>query len=175
VPTRKQIRLPCYDYATDGAYFVTICTHERRQCLSRIECADLDGGAKMIHLRAGEIVWEYIHNIPKKYPSVTVPNAVVMPDHVHLMILMQNQKRGPGDPAPTAGGEGRATTLGTVIAWFKYQTTKAFNENSEEKTKLWQRGYYEHVIRNDQDYLDCAQYILENPAAGLAALKTETR
>jgi REP element-mobilizing transposase RayT len=81
--------------------------------------------------------------------------------------MMDGRRAGLG-PAPTALQE-----VVRQIKAFSARRIKSLRGTTGQK--LWQRGYYEHVIRNDQDYLDCAQYILENPAAGLAALKTETR
>ena len=100
------------------------------------------------------IAEELIAQIPVKYPSVTVDKYVVMPDHIHLLLWF-DWGLGTENPSPT---------LGNVIGWYKYQVTKRadtqFNLNG---TKLFQRSYYDHVIRNQQDYEEIWKYIDHNP------------
>ena len=144
---RKTNRLAEYDYGTNGAYFVTICTHERSKILSSIV-----GDGFPVPKPAGKIAEEYIRKIPGKYPTVSVDRYVIMPDHIHILLRMDN---GTGNPSPT---------LGNVIGWYKYQVTKEsnaqFNHSGE---KLFQRSYYDHVIRNQNDYDEIWQYIENNP------------
>ena len=151
LPRRKSVRLPEYDYAQNGAYFVTVCTAQRKHCLSTVG-AGFPGPSITLAWR-GRIVNQYIGLISEKYPSVVVSNFVIMPDHIHP--LLEFRHCGPGNPAPT---------LGNVMGWFKYQTTKEINSFRSEKTKLWQRSYYEHVIRSREDYLSCWEYIANTPA-----------
>ena len=78
-----------------------------------------------------------------------------MPDHIHLILMLNQDMVGTGDPSPT---------IGVVIGWLKYQTTKLCNQaQGTQGRKLWQRSYYDHVIRNIQDYQECWQYIDNNP------------
>lgn len=147
LPQRKINRIPEYDYSTNGAYFITICTQDRLQILSHIV-----GDGFPVPKPTGRIAEEYIRKIPVKYPSVSVDQYVIMPDHIHMLLRMNN---GTGDPSPT---------LGNVIGWYKYQVTKQVNtqlNNSGEK--LFQRSYYDHVIRNQRDYDEIWQYIENNP------------
>lgn len=144
---RKANRIPHYDYATNGAYFVTICTHRRQRILS-----DIVGDGFPVPKPIGLIAQEYIHNIPIKYPSVSVDRYIIMPDHIHILLRIDC---GTGNPSPT---------LGSIIGWYKYQVTKQTNiqMNTPGKT-LFQRSYFEHVIRNQTDYDETWQYIENNP------------
>jgi REP element-mobilizing transposase RayT len=159
------MRLPHYNYGEGGAYMVTICTQNRETILGRIVGKDV-ATAQFVLSELGNIVQKTWDDLPNHTTGVELGPFVIMPDHVHGIILLHG-RAGLG-PAPTA--------LQEVVRQFKAFSARRINAlRSTTVQKLWQRGYYEHVIRNDRDYLDCAQYILENPAAGLAALKTETR
>jgi REP element-mobilizing transposase RayT len=164
---RKRNRLSDYDYSENGAYFVTVCTQNRICCLSKIVT---DGAeTKLIHTKAGQFVDHFIREIPNKYPTVSVEHAVVMPNHVHLLIMI-HRNGGTGDPSPTVcaekGGTGDPSpTLGNVIGWFKYQTTKAINEGlTRQPGQFWQRSYYDHVVRDEEDFLIRWNYIEGNPS-----------
>lgn len=146
---RKPNRLCEYDYSTNGAYFITICTQDRRKILSAIV-----GDGSPVPKPCGIIAEKLIAEIPEKYPTVSVDNFVIMPDHIH-MLLRFDCNSGTGDPPPT---------LGNVIGWYKYQVTKQVNLQSNNKSeRVFQRSYYDHVIRNQQDYDEIWQYIENNP------------
>ena len=146
---RRSNRIPEYDYSKNGAYFVTICTQDRKKILSSIV-----GDGFPVPKTCGIIAQETIRQIPEKYPSVTVDQYVIMPDHIHSLLRF-DWDFGTGDPSPT---------LGNVIGWYKYQVTKQINlEMNTKGTKIFQRSYYDHVIRNQQDYNEIWQYIENNP------------
>ena len=148
-PERKANRLYEYDYSTGGAYFVTICTQDRRKILSSIV-----GDGFPVPKPCGNIAEKYIAKIPEKYPLVAVDNYVIMPDHIHLLLRF-HWDLGTGNPSPT---------LGNVIGWYKYQVTKQVNLLAKtEGEKFFQRSYYDHVIRNQQDYDETWNYIENNP------------
>ena len=150
---RKQNRIAEYDYSTNGAYFVTICTYQRQRILSSIV-----GDGKPVPKPIGLIAESYIHQIPIKYPSIFVDNYVIMPDHIHILLRIDSLA-GTGNPSPT---------LGTVIGWYKYQLTKQVNlQCGTQGQRLLQRSYYDHVIRNQQDYDEIWQYIENNPKSWL--------
>ena len=179
LPVRKPNRLSGYDYSQNGAYFVTICTQDRKKFLSHIV-----GDGFPVPQAHGMIAEEFIRQIPVKYPSVAVDKYVIMPDHIHL-ILRFDMGNGTGNPSPTmipecGNGTGKPSptmipecrngtgnpspTLGTVIGWYKYQVTKQINLSANtEGEKVFQRSYYDHVIRNQQDYDEIWQYIENNP------------
>ena len=143
---RKLNRLENYDYTQNGAYFVTICTRDRKPVLGTIV-----GDGFPVPNQIGEIAEEYIRRISEKYSEVTVDQYVIMPDHIHILLRID----GTGNPSPT---------MGNVVGWYKYQVTKQVNLlRNMPGEKLFQRSYYDHVIRNQQDYDEIWQYIENNP------------
>ena len=150
LPARKTNRLPEYDYSQNGAYFVTICAQNRREIL-----CDPVGDGFPVPKPIGAIAEEYIHKISEKYPSVSVGQYVIMPDHIHILLRFDVDSDGTGKPSPT---------MGNVIGWYKYSVTKQANRlfcNTGER--IFQRSYYDHVIRNQADYDEIRQYIADNP------------
>lgn len=147
LPKRKINRLADYDYNQNGAYFITICTQDRKPILSQIV-----GDGSPVPKTAGLIAEKTIMQITEKYPSVSVEKHVIMPDHIHILLRIDN---GTGNPSPT---------LGNIIGWYKYQVTKEVNrQNYTAGEKLFQRSYYDHVIRNQQDDNAVWEYIEQNP------------
>ena len=150
LPKRKQIRLPEYDYSAPGAYFVTICTHERRCILSEIAVGAATSRPPELHLTAlGEIVDLAIRNISSIYPSISVDNYVIMPNHVHLILRICDEENGRQIAAPTV-----SSAIGQMKRWASIQA----------KTALWQKSFYEHVICGEADYRQIWDYIDANPA-----------
>ena len=150
-PKRKINRLKSWNYSNNGGYFITICTDNRKRILSKI-CVG-DGFPVPQLTKTGQIVDNYIKNINLKYSCATVSEYVVMPNHVHLLLFIDNN--GTGNPSPT---------VGNIIGWFKYNTTKSVNEEYKSAgNKLWQRSYYDHIIRDKKDYDEKLNYILTNP------------
>ena len=163
---RRTIRLCDYDYAAEGFYFVTICVHEHRALFGSIT----DG---TMHLNdAGRMVEEEYRRLPNRYHHVICHEYVVMPNHFHAIIQITNDDASPvgaGSACPNDTPSGRVQggqtpplqrhTLGQIIGYFKYQTTKRINLS----TRLWQRNYYEHIIRDQRSHNEIAEYILENP------------
>ena len=163
-PSRKQNRLPDYDYSQGGAYFITVCTQERKRILS-----DIVGDGFPVPKVCGKIAEEMIGRIPEKYPDVSVDQYVIMPDHIHILLRIEpvgeafrlpemgiaDPTNGTGDPSPT---------IGNVVGWYKYQTTKQINSVCNTPgARVFQRSYYDHVIRNQQDYNEVWEYIENNP------------
>lgn len=149
---RKKIRLANYDYSSVGAYFMTLCTDKKAHNLSCINVGD--GFPVPKNTIYGDVVEKYIDQIKNKYPNVFVDKFVIMPNHIHMILVIS--RCGTGDPPPT---------ISTVMGWFKYQTTKTINSiRSSSGEKFWQRSYFDHVIRGQQDYEEQWRYIDENPA-----------
>ena len=174
-PQRKRNRLADYDYSENGAYFITICTEKKKCCLSQIRL--IQSEAMVTLTRKGQIVERFIYEIPVKYPTVSVDHYVIMPNHVHLLLRI-DRFCGTGNPSPTMGNGGTGNppptmgnggtenlspTVGNVVGWFKYKTTKAVNEAETKKASFWQRSYYDHVIRDENDYFTRWNYIDGNP------------
>lgn len=145
---RKINRLKEFDYSTNGAYFVTICTDERKNKFSEF----VGEGFPLPQSNNAFIVQKYINEIPIKYPCVKVDKYVIMPNHIHILLQIQNY--GMGNPSPT---------IGNITGWFKYQTTKEININTNVKSKFWQRSFHDHVIRSPNDYDMIWTYIDNNP------------
>ncbi len=143
-PRRKPLRLAGYDYAQNGACFVTFCTRDRKPVLSTIPV----GSAALCapHLTAwGEITARYIRNIPSVYPGVSVEHFVIMPNHVHLLLLVD-------------GGQGAARpTVSAVVRSVKALVTRAVGKS------LFQASFHDHIIRSEGDFLAHWNYIEENP------------
>ena len=154
IPVRTPLRLREYDYAQNGAYFVTVCTKDRAHLFGRIVGAGHPAGPHTELSEYGVVVDEYIRTISQVYPDVFVDTYVVMPDHIHLLIRIDRAYGPAGCPAPTA-------SLPKVISALKSLCTRS------AKRPLWQRGYYEHVIRNREDFLSCGEYIASNPGKWL--------
>lgn len=157
LPQRKQNRLHDYDYSQNGAFFITICTQNRRKILSNIV-----GDGFPVPKAHGTVAEEMIHQIPAKYPAVSVDTYVIMPDHIHLLLRI-DQTPGTGNPSPT---------LGNIIGWYKYQVTKQLNAKyGRQGVRIFQRSYYDHVIRNEQDYNEVWEYIENNPRKWVIQVK----
>jgi REP element-mobilizing transposase RayT len=171
---RRSIRLPAYDYAQAGAYFVTICTQNQECVFGQVVQGEmiLDGAGQMV-----ESVW---HQLPEHYPGVEVDAFAIMPNHVHGIIILvgagpracpdtgQPQGAHPGRPqgvAPT-----RTLSLPDVVHRFKSLTAAKYrrgvrNDGWQPFTgRLWQRNYYEHVVRDEDELGRIRQYITDNPA-----------
>ena len=152
LPKRKNIRLKDYDYSSNGAYFITICVKDKRELLGKIIVGDAHPGVPNAELTAiGEQVKVNIENIAVVYSNIEVPCYVVMPNHIHLILLV------------TGGRDARCASptksvVAKVINALKSLTSRHFGET------LWQRGYHDHIIRNEGDYLRIWRYIDENPA-----------
>ena len=159
---RRSLRLKDYDYSQAGAYFVTICTQNKVPVLGEI----VEGVMRLN--RFGNVVNKCWLEIPHHFPDVEIDAFVIMPNHMHGIIVLINNCRGEvTSPAPKGAETAplRKCTLGQVIAYFKYQTTKAINQiHKTPGHRVWQRNYYEHVIRGEQDLDRIRQYIVDNPA-----------
>ena len=137
LPKRKNTRLQGFDYSREGCYFITICTEDRKNLLSVIVGGDDLGAPKKIVLKPyGEIAEKYILSIEKAYETVKVENYIIMPNHVHLLLLIDTY----GLPRSSA------PTISDVVAVFKKMVNRDCNK------KLWQRGFNDHIIRNQTDY-----------------------
>jgi REP element-mobilizing transposase RayT len=155
-PHRKSPRLIGYDYAQNGAYFVTICQQNRLHLFGSV----VDGHMKLN--AAGNMIVTYWHELRNKYAFATVEDFVVMPNHVHGIVIIHS------DPRPEHN-----TPLAEVVKWFKIMTTNGYirGVNNSGWTafegKLWQRSYHDHIIRNENEYLTIRNYVRENPARWL--------
>ena len=158
---RRSIRLRNYDYSQAGAYFVTICVKDKRALLGEI----VD---RTIYLNGfGEIVQICWDDLSRHYSHVELDAFVVMSNHVHgIIVLPDSSDVGVGlrpapTPIPTIGGR---CGLPEIIRAFKAFSSRRINElRGTSGTPVWQRNYYEHVIRNEADLHETREYIVNNP------------
>lgn len=142
---RKQLRLKDYDYSQNRAYFVTVCTKDKCKIFGKIVGDGLCAVPKTELSHIGCEVEKSIEFI-NSYSDICVDKYVVMPNHVHMIISICNEELGRAD-----------IDIPEIIKRFKSYTTKIFGG------ELWQRSYYDHIIRGQQDYDETWQYIDENP------------
>jgi len=160
IKKRRSVRLKNYDYSHPGAYFVTVCAHEKK-CLfgknveSRMELNAL-----------GKIVEKHWMEIPKHFQTVSLDQFIVVPNHIHGILIVNVDGRGMACHAPTPRRFGKpvSNSLPTVVGSFKSAVSKTINESRNGlRTTVWQRNYYEHVIRNEKDLKAIREYIEQNP------------
>ncbi len=153
LPERKQIRLPDYDYSEPGAYFVTLCTEKRVRVLSDIIVGQGLAPAEIRLSRYGEIAKEQLLLLQERYTNVRIDKFVIMPDHIHVIIVLENDAAG-ASPRPT---------LPEIMCVYKSLTTRMCKKAGFKGTKLFQYSYFDHVIRNRHDYEETWKYIESNP------------
>jgi REP element-mobilizing transposase RayT len=153
LPYRKQNRLVEYDYSNSGAYFITICTKDRDLILWDEEYLNVGEAAyslpQIILSPIGEMVQKIVLNIPDVYKNVSVDAYVIMPNHIHMIILLQE------DGTPWAASP--TISISKIINSFKTITSKQYGQS------LWQRSFYDHIIRDQKDYDKIKEYIHSNP------------
>ena len=148
LPKRKQNRLAEYDYSAPNAYFITICTDQKKNLFWKNVGAAI-GRPEDIPLNInGKIVQQCIEEIPLHYPVVSVDEYVIMPNHIHLLLQINTD----GDGRPMA-----APTISTIINQTKGIISKRIG------FPVWQKGFYDHVVRGEKDYLEIWNYIDGNP------------
>ena len=168
LPKRKSTRLKNFDYSSAGAYFVTICVRDRMHILSEIVKTDLTDTDKTNGLAVGEglappeitvklkpcgeIAKEQLQLIETRFPSVTVKDYVIMPDHIHAIIFLHAK----------AGGASSSPTLDDVVCAFKSLTSRSCKQKYGME-KMFQRSSAEHIVRDRDDYETRRKYIYENP------------
>ncbi len=165
---RRSLRLKGYDYCQPGAYFVTICTRQRLCLFGEV----VNG---QVRLNAyGEIVRRCWENIPNHFAHVALDAFVVMPNHVHgILVIVCDPDEMPNNATPHHGAVQRRTeqfgkpvpgSIPTVVRSFKSATTKLINElRGTPGCPVWQRNYYERVIRNERMLNQLREYIATNP------------
>lgn len=163
---RHSIRLKDYDYSSAGAYFITICVHRGQCSLGQVNDNEMNLSI------FGTIVVDCWEGLSNHYPHVILDAFVVMPNHVHGVVILEDNSEGKGlnhdldekragyKPAPT-----KRHSLSEIIRGFKTFSAKRINEiKNTQGIPFWQRNYYEHIIRNERAYIAIRDYILNNPA-----------
>ena len=148
VPKRKPIRLTEYDYSIPGAYFITLCTANRAKILWKPVGADIIRPNGLPLSTVGKIVEQGILQIPEHYENIYIDKYCIMPDHVHLILRIDSGPDGRIISAPTI-----STVVGSMKRWVSRQVGRS----------IWQKAFYDHCIRNQQDYNEIWEYIQYNP------------
>jgi REP element-mobilizing transposase RayT len=175
---RRSIRLKGYDYSQAGRYFVTICVQNRKCLFGEIRLgahagAPLPNTTKMILNDAGRMVEKWCMELPNKFPDIEIDTYIIMPNHFHAIITNVGAHLcvRPNDNPPVSGEQSvSGEHIGSPLQWFKTMTTNEYIRGVKVlgwqpfDKKLWQRNYYEHVIRNEQSYRNITEYIINNPA-----------
>ena len=175
LPKRKPTRWSGFDYSRGGAYFITICTQDRKRILSKIEGTEttklveersalgisqneqktgkpVGEGSALPHLTLiGQITQDWLNKINDHFPRAEPGEYVIMPNHIHLIMFLEDTS-GRADPSPT---------VSNVIGWLKYNITK--DVNLPKGQKLFQRSFYDRIIRNNGEYMEICNYIALNP------------
>ena len=149
---RRSLRLPAYDYSLPGAYFITVVTHQRLPLFD-----------DPVFQTIVQTVWE---EIPAHFPSLTLDAFVVMPNHIHGIVIIKGDDVGAIHELPlrSARVQRRLMLLPKVIGYFKMNSAKRINQHRETPgLAVWQRNYHERVIRDDRELDRIRQYIQDNP------------
>ncbi len=162
IPKRKPTRLQDYDYSSAGAYFVTICTKDRK-CIFWNNCRDNPCGCPMpndeIFSPFGKIANSMIGKTANKF-DVIIDVYAVMPNHIHMIIILEH---GPAETAARA-----VPTISEIVGAYKsmvaVECLKIFKAKGEIMGELWQRSFHDHIIRGEKDYREISEYIESNPA-----------
>ena len=147
LPSRKSIRIEGFDYSSPGAYFITVCTANREKIFWNTVGADIIRPETIPLSFEGQIVEQSIFQISSHYENIIVDKFCIMPDHIHLIIRIESNS-GRMISAPTV-----STVVGSMKRWVSKRIGKP----------IWQKSFYEHGIRNQQDYNEIWTYIENNP------------
>lgn len=147
-PKRKPMRIESYDYAASGAYFITICTAKREKVLWETVGADIIRPQNIPLSAVGKVVEQGVLQMSDHYENIVVDKFCIMPDHIHLILVIQSVEGGRIISAPTV-----STVVGSMKRWVTKQIGRS----------IWQKSFYEHGIRNQQDYDEVWEYIENNP------------
>ena len=174
---RKSIRLKGYDYSQAGLYFITIC------CQNKVHLFGNVINKQMILNDAGKMIEKWFNELQNKFPDIKCHEMVVMPNHIHFIIenigsvgadlrvcpndsnISKTEKR-----VSEILGEHAGSPLHRVLQWFKTMSTNEYIRGVKNNNwipfdgKLWQRNYWEHIMRNDQSYQKISDYIINNPS-----------
>jgi len=151
---RRSIRLPEYDYSRSGAYFITICSFNKELVFGEI----VDG--RIVLSEIGKIAAKYLEEIPNHFDNVFVDEYIIMPNHIHIIISIVGVQN--FEPLRHEYQKIVPKSIGSIVRAYKASVTKWCRENDYKKFN-WQRNYFEHIIRNDEDHFRIKEYIQNNP------------
>ena len=167
---RRSIRLKEYDYSSAGGYFVTICTNNRAMLFGTV------ANDEVILNKAGLMIAKWIAKLPEKFPGCIVDCVIIMPNHVHIILILTRDGTTDSDTEPNnfidLSNSDHAKDfppLGRIIQWFKTMTTNEYIRHVKQdgwkpfRKRLWQRNYFEHIIRDEIDLKQKRKYVVYNP------------
>lgn len=163
---RKSIRLPFYDYSFPGEYFITVCVKNRLCLLGEIKDEEI------LLSDAGTVVFNWISNLALKFPAITVNHFVIMPNHIHLIIEIAENKDVLLEATENESMvdlqmnmiKRRKMLLPKAIGYLKMNSAKEINSiYNTSGTPFWQSNYYEHIIRDENSFNNIVRYINDNP------------
>jgi putative transposase len=147
MPARKPLRLCGFDYSSEGLYLVTVCTDRRGCVFGRTE-----NGQPILN-RLGEIVERQLADLPRRLHGIEMDRFVVMPNHVHAIVVLGTRAR-----------QASPLRLGHVVGAFKSGSTREINlVRTTPGERVWQRGYHDHVVRDEADLQRVRKYVETNP------------
>ncbi|MEK6733379.1 MAG: transposase [Candidatus Omnitrophota bacterium] len=149
---RRSNRLPRYDYSQDGYYFVTVCTKDKYEWFGRVK------NDVMVLNEYGKIVSKYWHDLPNHYRNVKLDESIIMPNHIHGIIAISDAVGTEQCSVPT-----KRVSLSQIVKSFKNVTTKRIRSELGDIRFLWQRSFYDHVIRGEKELMEIREYVLNNP------------
>ncbi|TNE79814.1 MAG: hypothetical protein EP332_09545 [Bacteroidetes bacterium] len=156
IKPRRSIRLPNFDYSKSGLYFLTLCCFERQPLFGDIHEGEMQRNI------AGNCAFDCWEQIPNHNPAAILHEFIIMPNHVHGIIELDNSKI-PEQNRHVHSFQGMIPkSLASIVKGYKIGVTQWFRQNSEIE-KVWQRNYYEHIIRNQKAYDTISCYIRDNP------------
>ena len=188
-PDRQSIRLKSFDYSLNGVFFVTICTHDRQLLFDEIiwchranDFVERHVGATLCGRppQTSIMIENWLHEIGTKFSGILLDSYAIMPDHIHAIFIVCRDLYIAGDHAGSPlqkqikcdeklDNNTQMNRLGDVVGWFKTMTTNEYIKGVRQgiyprfDTKLWQRNYYEHIVRNEADLSQVRRYVYENP------------
>jgi len=164
LPNRRSVRLKNFDYSQPGAYFLTICAHNNRCLFGRVVWGEMSLND------LGELVDKCWLEIPRHFPNIELATHVVMPNHLHGILVLRERAR---RAVPLRAGITHSEMFGapvngsipTIARSFKSAASKRIRQVLKRPAmQVWQRNYYEHCIRNRDDFNKTLEYIRLNPA-----------
>ena len=180
LPQRKDNRLKRFDYSSNMAYFITICCRDRKQILSKIVGGDACDAPRVVLSRYGRIVDHYMRQMDQQYDNIFIDHSVIMPNHIHLILIVSSADSSEYSKNVRVGYFGTSQASSPTVPYARKELSPSVYRQHEIVPKfvsllkrfinreigynIWQRGYYDHIIRNEDDYRNTWLYISNNPA-----------
>ncbi len=155
LPKRKPTRLKNYDYSSEGAYFITICTHNRKNLFSNIVGAIHESPESKLNSN-GEIADFYIQKLNDRFELI-IDKYIIMPNHIHLIAVIEKNERSIRESTLQ-----KRALISKAMGYLKMNVSRDIHKNGYIQN-IWQRSFHDHIIRDEKDYLKIWNYIDTNP------------